>query len=407
MNDFLLALTIGIVLSLTAWAVAKKANISVVPFIVIAPVLVAVGLVTQVPMSPLYIGLQDGAFYREWGYAIEESWRSGEEVMGGRTLWPGKGFWPLLIAVFYSIAGPVLISLIVFNALLVAFSTMFLQKATALLFNINPRLVFIVLTLSSPPILLNGPTLLREGIFWLGISASVCGLAYLHKRNYVVASLTLLSGISVILAIRPNLGVIIAYLIVFVALAIWIFQSNAGVRSRVISGSVASLMLAFSFPPAFSYLAWDISTVGDRANRVAQALSGDDVTTSIKDPPQSMDAFLESTLGASIVRFPSLVFGPFWWEVGPEPIWLVVIGSTLHYLLVLATSSSLLFLRRYRNIPTLLLFGVSAIILVTLSAVVTNYGTLIRFRVVAEVLLVPLSATFITFAAQRLRSHRV
>ncbi len=70
MNDFLLALTIGIVLSLTAWAVAKKANISIIPFIVIAPVLVVVGLFTQVPVSPLYIGLQDGAFYCEWGYAI-------------------------------------------------------------------------------------------------------------------------------------------------------------------------------------------------------------------------------------------------------------------------------------------------------------------------------------------------
>ena len=98
MNDILLAIVLfGLVTFLAFWA-AKKLRVSILPFVVIAPVLIAIGLTTQIPSSPYYSPTGDGSFYQKWGFAIAESWRNGEDLVG-RTLWPGKGFWPLVIAV--------------------------------------------------------------------------------------------------------------------------------------------------------------------------------------------------------------------------------------------------------------------------------------------------------------------
>lgn len=371
---------------------------------VIGPVLIATGLATQLPASPFFIGLQDGGYYQQWGYAISESWRAG--VPWERSsLWPGKGFWPLLIAVFHFVAGPVLISPVVFNSLLVAFSVVFLQKSTDLLFGVKPTVMFIALTLSSAPILLNGPTLLREGIFWFGISVSVAALAYLYRARYVTAMSLLAFSIILILAIRPNYGTILAYLIAFAALAIWIFQIKPGLTTRALIGASCALVLLLSFPPAFSYLSHDLNTLEAQIETVARGLSSDDVSTSLQASP-AVSGFFASPAGASIIRAPSLVVGPFWWEVGPEPVWIAVIASTLHYWFLLTTSTALLFKRANRNVPNLVVFIMSMIILASLTPVMTNYGVIIRFRVGAEILLTPLSAAYIALLTAKTRSRK-
>jgi hypothetical protein len=392
MNDIFLAIALGGGLTYLAFLATKKLDVPFLPFVVVGPVLITVGLAVQTPSSPIFVGLQDGLGYQQWGYAISESWSKGESLEI-RDLWPGKGFWPLLIAGFRQIAGPVFISLIVFNSMLIAFSVVLLQKATSLGFRVKPRLVFIILTLSSSPILLNGPTLLREAIFWLGTSATVAGLAYTYRNHYFTAIAFLLGGTFLILAIRPNYGVIITYLVAFAALVIWAFQRKTSRGKRAIFGLGCALVLALSFPPVFSYLSVDIGTIGETAERVSRGLVKGDVTTAVTPVGER---FLDSTLGAAIVRFPYFVFGPFWWEVGPEPIWIAVIASTLHYWFLLATSLLLLIKHSNRNLLSVTLFFVSMIISASLSGVLTNYGILIRFRAVAELFLVPLSAGYVT-----------
>lgn len=397
-NDIFLAVAIGGGLSYLAFVVAKKSNVSFVPFMVIGPALIATGLATQLPFSPLFIGLNDGGYYQQWGSAVADSWRAGEP-WEGRRFWPGKGFWPLLIAGFHFTAGPVLTSLVVFNSLLIAFSVVFLQKSTELLFGVKPRVVFIALTLSSSPILLNGPTLLREAIFWFGISVSVAALTYLYRAHWVTAISLLALSIFLILAIRPNWGVILAYLIAFAALVIWVFQTKPGLKLRTVIGVGCSFVLALSFAPAFSYLATDLSGFDELMERVSSALSSSDLTTAVgpvpgwpADIPPAFQQFLDSTLGASIANLPFLFLGPFWWEVGPEPIWLVVIASTLHFWFLLVTGAATLVKRKNRSVTAFVLLIMSLITLASLAPGMTNYGIIIRFRVVAEILLTPLSA---------------
>lgn len=405
-NDISFAVAIGGGLSYLAFVVAKKSNVSFVPFMVIGPALIATGLATQLPFSPLFIGLNDGGYYQQWGSAVANSWRAGEPWE--EVFWPGKGFWPLIIAGFHFIAGPVLISLVVFNSLLIAFSVVFLQKSTELLFGVKPRVVFIALTLTSSPILLNGPTLLREAIFWFGISVSVAALTYLYRAHWVTAITLLALSIFLILAIRPNWGVILAYLIACAALTIWVLQTKPGLKLRTVIGVGCSFVLALSFAPAFSYLATDLSGLDERVETISSALSSSDLTTAVRlfpgtpaDIPPAFQQFLDSTLGASIANLPFLFLGPFWWEVGPEPIWLVVIASTLHFWFLLVTGAALLVKRKNRSIAAFVLLIMSLITLASLAPLMTNYGIIIRFRVVAEILLTPFSAAYVATVATK------
>lgn len=398
MNDLSLAIAVGVVLTLGALLVAKKFAVSFLPFITVGPILIAVGIAAQIPSSPIYVGLQDGYGYQQWGYAISEGWRSGVK-WELQDFWPGKGIWPLLISGFSLLAGPVFISLIVFNSLLTAFSVVMLQKATSLAFGVKPRLLFILLTLSSSPILVNGPSLLREAIFWLGISTGVTALAYLHRRRYTTAVALLLTAIFLILAIRPNYGVVIGYLLVFAAVGMWISQKRSGNWKQLAIGSGLALVLAFSFPPVFSYLSVDIENLDYRLSRIATEHMAEDVTTSMAVSPAGNETasnqLLSPTFQAVILRLPHAALGPFLWEVGPEPIWSVVIASTLHYWFLITTSLLLLLRRGNRNPFTFALFLASAITVASLAVPMTNYGILVRFRVVAEILLTPLSIAYL------------
>jgi hypothetical protein len=97
----------------------------------------------------------------------------------------------------------------------------------------------------------------------------------------------------------------------------------------------------------------------------------------------------------SLARLPALMFGPFLWEIGPEPVWIVVIASTLHFLFLFGTSVLFLFQKKQRNLATLGLFSLGLVTLLILATILTNYGIIIRFRVVAELFLLPLSLGFL------------
>jgi len=78
------------------------------------------------------------------------------------------------------------------------------------------------------------------------------------------------------------------------------------------------------------------------------------------------------------------MFGPFPWEIGSESIWIVLILSTVHFLFLLTTSVLFIYQKRNRNVASLSFLGLSLVTLVVLTAVMTNYGIIMRFRVVAE-----------------------
>jgi len=350
--DLLLSVSLIVFAGGLGFLVTRRWDVSPAPFLVVAAVLILVGLSTQLAASPFYLGLSDGRYYLDWGFAISEAWRDGQP-WSERVIWPGKGVWPLLIAVVNYSFGPVLIALIVINALVFAFSIIFLQKATALLFGVRPKWTIIALALTSSPVLLSAPMVLREAIFWFGISAGILAITYLYRASFARGVAFLLLSALVVLGIRPNFGVVIAYLLVAAAIAIWALRKESISISRVFVGSTLFAVLCATFFPMF-YALTAIDDVEERVSIVATALAKDGVTTALGGSSEVLEVpaeGVEDVPGAvcdsasyvrlfcdSLARLPFLMFGPFPWEIGPEPVWIVVVASTLHFLFLLTTS---------------------------------------------------------------------
>jgi hypothetical protein len=400
--DLLLSVSLILFAGGLGFLVTRRWDVSLLPFLVVAAVLILVGLSTQLAASPFYLGRSDGDYYLDWGFAISEAWRDGQP-WSGRVIWPGKGVWPLLIAVVNYSFGRVLVALIVINALVFAFSIVFLQKATALLFGVRPKWTIIVLALTNPPALLFAPTLLRDAIFWFGISAGILAIAYLYRASWARGVVFLLLSVVVVLGIRPNLGVLIVFPLVAVAVVVWSLRKESVLIGRIFIGPTLLAILGAAFFPAVSALT--SSDVVQTISRSAEALGRDNVTTALSDSAVTLSeevpvAFLcdsASYLGIlcdSLARLPALMFGPFLWEIGPEPVWIVVIASTLHFLFLFGTSVLFLFQKK-ANLATLGLFSLGLVTLLILAAILTNYGIIIRFRVVAELFLLPLSLGFL------------
>jgi len=421
----LVAFSVFVFLGFLGFVSARGWKVSPAPFFVVALSLIVVGVSTQLSISPFYLGLGDGGQYLDWATAISEAWREGQP-WNDRAIWPGKGLWVLLIAVMNFFFGPVLISLIVINAAVFSFSLILLQKTMGLLFGVRPKWTIIVLTLTSSPVLLFTPTLLREAFFWFGITAGILAIAYFYRTSYVAGLAFLLLSVLVVIGIRPNLGVLIAYPLVAVVIAMWAVRKGSVSISRILIGSSLIAVLGVTFFPAVSALATAdvVETVtvvsrslansgdpttglqqdksGGPSNVVSRSLanSGDPTTGLQQDKSGGPSNFCNSTsyvgiLCNSLARLPAFIFGPFLWEIGPEPIWIVVIASSLHFLFLLATSVLFLFQKKQRNLATLGLFALALITLLILAAVLTNYGIIIRFRVVVELFLFPLTLGFL------------
>jgi len=196
---------------------------------------------------------------------------------------------------------------------------------------VRPKWTIIVLTLTSSPVLLFTPTPLREAFFWFGISAGILAIAYFYRTSYVAGLAFLLLSVLVVLGIRPNLGVLIAYPLVAVVIAIWTLRTGSVSISRIFIASTLIAALAVTFFPSVSAL-----TTADGVETVtvvshALANSGDPTTGLQQDKSGGPSNFCNSTsyvgiLCNSLARLPAFIFGPFLWEIGPEPIWIVIIA---------------------------------------------------------------------------------
>lgn len=415
--DSILAATIIVSVGCVGLFFARKWQLSLMPFWVIASVLILVGLLAQLSGSPFYLGLSDGGFYLDWGFKISEAWRGGlpwnDKAVWPGAVWPGKGLWPLAIAVLNYFFGPVLISLVVLNALIFAFSVILLQKATDLLSGYRPKWTIIALVVSSPPVLLWAPTLFREAIFWFGISAGILAIAYFYRGANSFGVGFLLLSVTVTLGIRPNLGVAIVYPLVVVGITVWALNKGRPRLGRTLVGATLVAVLIATVLPVSNFL---IKTENVERTVVATAdgLANDRVTTSLQNsleapaPGVCDQISYLPLLCDSLARLPFLMFGPFLWEIGSEPIWIVLIASTAHFLFLLTTSVLLLFQKRTRTVASLSLLGLSLMTLVVLAAVMTNYGIIMRFRVGAELFLLPLSLGFLLgFRGDRSRVSHV
>ena len=366
--DLTLAVSIIVSAGCVAFLVTRRWRLSPVPFWVIASLLILVGLSTQLSASSFYVGLSDGGYYLDWGFAISEAWREGlpwnDSAVWPHSVWPGKGLWPLAIAVLNYFFGPVLVSLIVLNALTLAFSVILLQKATVLLFGVRPKWTVIALVLTSPPLLLWAPTLFREAIFWFGISSGILAVAYFYRGANPVGVGFLLLSVAVTLGIRPNLGVIIVYPLVVAAIGVWAMRKGTSRPGRSFVGATLVAVLIATFLPASEFLI-GTEDVAEAVGVTADYLGRDAVTTAVPIPLEvpvvggevpvafCVSASYVRLLCDSLARLPFVMFGPFPAEIGSESIWIVLILSTAHFLFLLTTSVLCIFQKRNRNTASL------------------------------------------------------
>lgn len=394
--DFLIAagaLTVG---GGVLFLASRLSGVSPVPSLLLLPVFTVIGGLLYTPQSPAFIA-SDGDFYRSWGYSIALSWSNGTEPLVG-TLWPGKGFWPLIIGLLTSVFGPVSLVLVVFNSVTLAGAIVVLQRTILLLGGRDARAELIVVVLTSPALLIFGPSTLREAIFWFGLSLGGLGIALVARRTYFSASVSMSASTFLLAAIRPDAGLVLGYSLVIVALVLFFVQVKPKRSLKGLFALAIVCVIAASFPPVFDAVRPGVDA-GFIDNAGAE-LSSASVTTAFGPVRSEADAdslsICDESVGGSvlcnaIVGLPNAFFGPFFWEIGPEPVWLVSAASTMHFVCLLALALVPAIYRRSLRKPAFMYMVVAAASMVMFASILTNYGILIRFRAATEIILIPLA----------------
>ena len=377
--------------------IAKKMLVSVTPVILVTSGFFIVGMFLYLPVSPFYIP-SDASYYQAWGYSLSDYW-AGEGPMVDRQIWPGKGFWPLIIAALHFFLGPIYVAAIAFNSGVFGLMILALQKSILLLSSKSGSWVLGFLVATSTPFALFGPSLLRESLFWLGASGGVLGISYLARREVRNGLLSLSWAVFLLLAIRPDAGVVIAYSFVGAAIVLFGLAGPFQSKRKKILSALALTGLLVSFPPASSFLI----PINDPAyvEAAASSLSTPDITTRFLPFPgdwpgllsnDGCESFLALTvLCKSLGHLPNALFGPFYWEYGSGAIWWISGMSTLHFLSVSGLALTYVVSREGRGWISLGVLGVALVSFLMFSSIMTNYGILIRFRAATEVILTPLA----------------
>ena len=397
--NIVLDVLFGIVLlTVSAYGLFRLARfwkVSLLPGAVLLPSLIATGVVLYYPLSPLYVH-SDGEFYQQWGFSLAASWITGEPPYSPPPAHAHKWLWPLIIGGITTVAGPVAISLIIFNALAMVFSVVMLQKSTFLLGGSAPRWSMVFIFLSSIPFLLFGPSLLREAVFWLGVASGVLALAYASVERYTPAVLACGLCAATLIGIRPDAGLVLVYGFVSIAILSFGVVGRRRSRLRVATASLSVLVLAVSFPATFELVRAGVT--GDTVSESNENLAGEGVATAFKSSAVSK-CELESVGGSmatavvcrAFENMPRALLGPFPWEYEPGAIWLVVGASTLHFLLLVGLAAYHVVRTSGSRWTPIALLGVAALSMVMFSSMLTNYGILVRFRAATEIMLIPLA----------------
>lgn len=372
----------------------RKHGLSTIPIIFLLPFLFVVALLFYGPASPFFIP-SDGDAYLQWGKAISSSWKVETEAGPDLPLWPGKGFWPLIIASIDWVFGPVHLTLLSLNCLFLGVSIGITQKVVQLLARQTGSWVFVVSFGSFSPFVLFGPSLLREAIFWMGLSMGSLAIVYSRERRFGLAIAWLSTAGLFLIAVRPDLGFI--FLLLFVMLLISISGFNPRVRSwtKMAGATFANVFLVLLAPQVLEFLQPRVTRGAGLVGTSQRSLSTPEVVSSFTNPGASYEIcdslLLTKIICEGTVGYPRVLFGPFVWELGTEPIWMIAALATLHFLIV--SSFAIYFClsavgRNWQNLGILL---ISVGTLFIYAALLTNYGAMIRFRAATEMLLIPLA----------------
>ena len=376
-----------------------------VPFVVVVSLgalFLTSALVFHNPASDWYIP-NDGDFYWDWAVAMSR----GEDKYPDYPVWPGKGLWPYLVSHMIALGGPSIYFPLFLNVCLILLTVLVSFKSVSLLSSNFNKWGSLALFGSWFPFWLFGPSMLREAIFWLGISLGTMSLLHLRRAENVKGILVMLSSILLLLAIRPDAGLILAYAFLAAGMVAYLSMLPNGLKPKLALAGLAAALI-WLFPIALDAVRPGVAEDPSIVGRIAVDGARDIRTSAFQPPPFGLgdepageyepmfwetdvclDNLYVATICNAIVNLPYALAGPFPWELRWELATLLAVGSTLHFFVVVGLAISFFVRSEKDRIGVLLLFGVATIALLLFSSILTNYGTLIRFRVVVELIVLP------------------
>lgn len=364
------------------------------------------GFLLHSPSSRFFIP-SDGQYYLAWSQALIVYWNDGSPT-GFPQLWPGKGIWPALLGVIRLVVGEeATLFGIALNAALIAVSGIFLERAATTNGVKVTWWPIVLIFVTSGPMLIFGPSLLREGLFWLAISIGVLSMALANAGLWTQSISNWGVSAVALLAVRNEVGLLIASTTLAVIIVLWGVKSRLPWKIRGIAVPFTLSLLTLGFFRTLDFLrpAIEPALVTNVAASLSQGVNSslNRAGTRVEIAPTSLaiqsdvsltvcDNLLSlKILCEGVLNLPAFIAGPFPWELTGELVLLVAFLASIHFILVVLLATRALFNdheRVWLNLGYILVAAATAILF---SSVLTNYGIIMRFRVATEILLIPLA----------------
>lgn len=381
-------------IALVLWLVSRFMGVTPAPSMSLAIVSLLVGKTFFLPSSDFVLE-SDSYYYWNWAEDIRSNLDAGT-ALGFSGLWPGKGIWPLLLAVLDVGPGDLMLKSIVANALLLGLAIQISQKTASMILGRKVSTLSTLAVLSSPSLILFGSSPLRETIFWLGVTLVVLGfVTFFHASRGPLGLVEIVGGFVVLLAIRPDASYPIVLYFSVAGTILWLlwFPKSFQIRKLYTALTVVAGLI-ITAPVASSFFMGNPST--DLVDIKRSALSSASVSTRFEVVPGLPSAFPtgfcegETFVTLFCIAIPSLPYfflGPLPQNLGLVSVFLTL--SSLHFLAILVLSiRETIFIKSHRSFN---IFVLGAVLLSALvfSAVLTNYGIVTRFKVFSLFILAP------------------
>lgn len=336
------------------------------------------------------IGENDGLSYDAQAVAIAQHWNGlGPPV----ELVTGKEAFPTLLAFLYNTFGHLPELGIIVNCVAAAALPIVMVLICRALGWYQAERYAAWIVVLWPALFLWGPLLLRESLIMLTLAVALLGTVRARERK-LDGLLMLLASALLLIGLRGGLG----YMVAIVLPACLALEAVLSRSMRVATRATAIAVLGVGLVVAASVITPAVESAdyfdADRQARVATAL--DTGSTSFSQAGEGFTGGLSN--------LPSIMFGPFPWQVTSPGLLIAGIDAVLWLLVWLFAVRGVLSLRVkaasvYCWLPTLGL-------LYYMSSAATNFGLIMRMRALGVPFIAPLAAVGIAVFLERRRQLR-
>ena len=321
----------------------------------------------------------DAGNYHKLGIIAAATYRNG----GSFDYSTGKEGWPRFLGLVYWMIGPHPLSIILLASISVPVSAWLAGRSAQIIGGDRAARVAFIFVAGCPVFLIWGDSLLREAACWLMMGLALLGFLQFTRESKKLGLWPLLLGIAGLFAVRGTLVILLIFGLAAGLLVSTVLKRD-GHRLPAVALIVALTVIG---PTLITTFAGQYGFDLDSVNRSRAELSTIAHTSFgvVNNYSSINDIFI-----GSITSLPRAIAGPFPWEWSLGSQLLLAADAMLWWSILYVLWVG----RRGYGRRNLFLIGLPALaVLIPLAATSGNYGTLIRLRVMALYILVPLIAT--------------